>query len=271
MCLTNGKVDSRLGVIACIFGTIFGIFAIIMVCTVFIAKGSYSVLVDSSNVILYQADSNLYVLVPLENYYKGFSNTIKLMAGLCLACCLLLSFLLIKLNTKIRPVNESKELSPVIPQIAKDSVSIVEDVANKSEQSGGSAEQLIGASVLIVDDVAVNLEVMKRFLEPYNLRIETADSGQQAIDLIIDGNKYDIIFMDHMMPDMDGIEATRIIRNLNNDYVKNVPIVAFTANAMLDSNKMFLENGFDGIISKPIDIHKLDECLNKFVNAINVE
>jgi CheY-like chemotaxis protein len=168
------------------------------------------------------------------------------------------------------------EFSIVIPQTVKNSTPIGKDVANKLEQLTYGTEkalskldfarrQFIGSSVLIVDDVAVNLEVIKGLLEPYNLHMKTVTSGQQAIDLIIDGNMYDIIFMDHMMPDMDGMEATRIIRNLNNDYVRNVPIVAFTANAMIDSNKMFLENGFNDFISKPIDIHKLDECLNKWI------
>jgi len=168
------------------------------------------------------------------------------------------------------------EFSLVIPQIIKDSTPIGKEISNKLEQLTYNAgkslpkadfarTQFTGASILVVDDVAVNLEVIKGLLEPYNLHIKAVTSGQQAVDLIKDGNRYDIIFMDHMMPDMDGIEATGIIRSLNNDYVKNVPIVAFTANAMIDSNKMFLEKGFNDFISKPVDIHKLDNCLNKWI------
>ena len=173
--------------------------------------------------------------------------TIKLIVGLCFSCCLLLSFLLIKLNTRSKLEQLTYNTGKTLPKT---------DFART---------QFTGASILVVDDVAVNLEVIKGLLEPYNLRIKAVTSGQQAVDLIKDGNRYDIIFMDHMMPDMDGIEATGIIRSLDSDYVKNVPIVAFTANTMIDSNKMFLENGFNDFISKPVDIGKLDKCLNKWI------
>ena len=121
------------------------------------------------------------------------------------------------------------------------------------------------AKVLIVDDVQMNLEVMQGLLKLYELDIDTATSGQQAIDMLKRGNRYDIIFMDYMMPSMDGIEATRKIRNLEGDYFKKVFIVAFTANALAGSDKMFLENEFDDFISKPVDIRTLDICLNKWL------
>jgi CheY-like chemotaxis protein len=97
-----------------------------------------------------------------------------------------------------------------------------------------------GASVLVVDDVQMNLDVIQGLMEPYGLYIATVTSGMQAINLIKNKNEYDIIFMDHMMPIMDGIEATRIIRSLDSEYAKNVPIIAFTANAMSGNDKMFL-------------------------------
>ncbi|MCL2764686.1 MAG: ATP-binding protein [Treponema sp.] len=116
-------------------------------------------------------------------------------------------------------------------------------------------------NVLIVDDVETNLYVAKGLMSPYGLTIDTAVSGFEALDKIRDGSVYDIIFMDHMMPKMDGIEAAKIIRSLG--YTK--PIVALTANALSGQAELFLQNGFDDFISKPIDIRQLNLTLNKLV------
>ncbi|MCL2209055.1 MAG: transporter substrate-binding domain-containing protein [Treponema sp.] len=116
-------------------------------------------------------------------------------------------------------------------------------------------------SVLIVDDVETNLYVAIGLMKLYRLQIDTAMSGQIVIDKIRNGNTYDVIFMDHMMPEMDGIETTRHLRNLN--YMS--PIVALTANAVSGQADMFMQNGFDDFISKPIDIRQLNYILNKFI------
>jgi PAS domain S-box-containing protein len=115
--------------------------------------------------------------------------------------------------------------------------------------------------VLVVDDMETNLYVAKGFLLPYGLEIDTALSGKRAIEKIEHGNVYDIVFMDHMMPEMDGIEAVKIIRSKG--YTN--PIVAFTANAVAGQAEIFIANGFDGFISKPIDIREMNASLNKFV------
>jgi CheY-like chemotaxis protein len=115
--------------------------------------------------------------------------------------------------------------------------------------------------ILIVDDVASNLYVAKGLMAPYGLTIDTASGGFEAIKKIKMGNMYDIVFMDHMMPKMDGIEATKIIRDSGYDQ----PIVALTANAVTGQSKIFLENGFNEFISKPIDIRQLNAVLNKFI------
>jgi PAS domain S-box-containing protein len=116
-------------------------------------------------------------------------------------------------------------------------------------------------SILIVDDVESNLYVARGLTEPYQLSVDTASSGFEAISKIKHGNVYDIIFMDHMMPKMDGIETTKIIRGTN----YNLPIVALTANALTGQTEMFLANGFDDYLSKPIDTRRLDILLNKFI------
>jgi len=115
--------------------------------------------------------------------------------------------------------------------------------------------------VLIVDDVESNIYVAKGMLMAYGLYIETALSGFEAIEKIKDGSVYDIIFMDHMMPKMDGIEAVKNIRSMG---YKN-SIVALTANALVGQTEMFLENGFDGYLSKPIDSRELNYIVNDYI------
>ncbi|MCL2813269.1 MAG: ATP-binding protein [Oscillospiraceae bacterium] len=116
-------------------------------------------------------------------------------------------------------------------------------------------------SVLIVDDVETNIYVAKGLLSPYKLKIDSGGSGFAAIEKIKNGNVYDIIFMDHMMPEMDGIEATKIIRGMG--YTNS--IVALTANAVAGQADIFLKNGFDDFISKPIDVRQLNSVLNKLI------
>jgi signal transduction histidine kinase/CheY-like chemotaxis protein len=117
--------------------------------------------------------------------------------------------------------------------------------------------------VLVVDDVDINLDVARGLLEPYGLIVDTLLSGREAVERITSGTpRYDVILMDHMMPEMDGIEAVRIIRNnIGTDYARNIPIIALTANALAGNEEMFLGNGFTGYLSKPIDIKLLDEML----------
>jgi CheY-like chemotaxis protein len=103
--------------------------------------------------------------------------------------------------------------------------------------------------------------VAKGLLLPYGLRIETATSGLEAIEKIKGGGVYDIVFMDHMMPDMDGMEATKIMRGMG--YTR--PIVALTANAVAGQAEIFLANGFEGFISKPIDSRELNAVLNNLI------
>ncbi|MDR0818931.1 MAG: response regulator [Oscillospiraceae bacterium] len=137
-----------------------------------------------------------------------------------------------------------------------------EFVANKAKKHASVvyADMSYG-KVLIVDDVETNLFVAQGIMSPYKLNIETADSGFETLEKVESGSVYDIIFMDHMMPKMDGIETTKLLREAG--YSK--PIVALTANAVVGNDKMFKENGFDDFISKPIDVRQLNAVLNKLV------
>jgi signal transduction histidine kinase/HPt (histidine-containing phosphotransfer) domain-containing protein len=123
------------------------------------------------------------------------------------------------------------------------------------------------AHVLIVDDTLTNVDVAKGMMKPYRMQIDTLTSGIAAIEVIRDEKvKYNAIFMDHMMPIMDGVEATRIIREeIGTEYAKTVPIIALTANALAGNEEMFLSRGFQAFIPKPIEIKRLDEIINQWV------
>lgn len=108
------------------------------------------------------------------------------------------------------------------------------------------------AEILVVDDNEVNLTVAEGLLEPLQMKIDTAYSGKEAIEKI-SSKKYDIVFMDHMMPEIDGVETTRIIREFHPEY-KDVPIIALTANVMNETRNMFLNEGMNDFVAKPIEL-----------------
>jgi signal transduction histidine kinase/CheY-like chemotaxis protein len=118
------------------------------------------------------------------------------------------------------------------------------------------------AAILVVDDLEINLKVVKGLLLPFKIKVDLALSGQEAIGLA-ESKNYDLIFMDHMMPGMDGLETTRQIRLSHKGAT--VPIIALTANAVSGIKEIFLEHGMDDFISKPIEIRKLEEILAKWV------
>ena len=122
------------------------------------------------------------------------------------------------------------------------------------------------AAVLVVDDFLTNLDVAKGMLGKYKMRVDCAASGQEAIDRVRQGEPvYDAIFMDHMMPGMDGIEAARLIRAIGTDYARTVPIIALTANVIAGNERMFIEEGFQAFLSKPVNVMKIDAVVRKWV------
>ena len=120
------------------------------------------------------------------------------------------------------------------------------------------------ARALLVDDNITNMAVAKGILAEYNILIDTAVDGAQALEMV-QNREYDIVFMDNMMPVMDGIEATHRIRQLEGDYYKNLPIIALTALAGRGDRERFQTLGFDEFLSKPIDLNKMDIILHKFL------
>jgi signal transduction histidine kinase len=123
------------------------------------------------------------------------------------------------------------------------------------------------AHVLVVDDTITNLDVAKGMMKPYRMKIDTLTSGIAAVDAVRKETiKYSAIFMDHMMPIMDGVEAVRIIREeIETEYAKTVPIIALTANALSGNEEMFLSKGFQAFIPKPLEVSRLDEVVNKWI------
>jgi len=144
-----------------------------------------------------------------------------------------------------------------------------EDIVSSMKKAGFKRSQIVPltyARVLVVDDNATNLQVAKGLMAPYKMQLDTASSGFKAIEMVRK-TKYDAIFMDHMMPEMDGVEATQYIRNLDGEYYKKVPIIALTANAMSEARDMFLNSGMDDFISKPIEIVQLHRVIKKFIES----
>ena len=125
------------------------------------------------------------------------------------------------------------------------------------------------AEILVVDDNAINLTVVKGLLNPLQMKIDTALSGKDAVLMVTD-KRYDIIFMDHMMPEMDGVETTRVIRRLlgNNGQV---PIIALTANAVEGTAQMFIDEGMNDFVTKPIEMRVILAKLRKWLPPEKIE
>jgi signal transduction histidine kinase len=119
------------------------------------------------------------------------------------------------------------------------------------------------AKILVVDDIEINLDVCEAMLDCFKIKPDLAQNGRTAIELAAKNN-YDIIFMDHMMPEMDGIESTRRIRELGG-LRETAPIIALTANVINGAERMFLDNQFNGFLSKPLEIRALNLCLRKWL------
>ncbi|MCL2051859.1 MAG: ATP-binding protein [Lachnospiraceae bacterium] len=152
-----------------------------------------------------------------------------------------------------------KGVAPIGAEISENLRNFI--LLGKKERKQIEYEIMPYGRVLIVDDVDTNLYVARGLMAPYQLEIETAQSGFEAIEILKEDKTFDIVFMDHMMPKMDGIETTKKLRE--NGYP--APIIALTANAIVGNDKMFKENGFDDFISKPIDIRQLNTILHKWI------
>ncbi|MCL1893450.1 MAG: ATP-binding protein [Holophagaceae bacterium] len=122
------------------------------------------------------------------------------------------------------------------------------------------------ATILIVDDNEINLRVAEGLMKPYQMRVDLCPGGLEAVNFV-QQKVYDLVFMDHRMPIIDGVEATKRIRALGGEgnYYQTLPIVALTADAVSGMEEMFLKSGFNAFLSKPIDTVKLNGILKKWI------
>lgn len=120
------------------------------------------------------------------------------------------------------------------------------------------------AKVLVVDDNAMNLKVVDTLLRHYKICVDMADSGREAVERVRN-KEYDLVFMDHMMPEMDGVEALHRIRKLPLEHVKALPVVALTANAVGGARELFLKEGFQDFVAKPIEKTNMERVLRKYL------
>lgn len=121
------------------------------------------------------------------------------------------------------------------------------------------------AKVLLVDDNQVNLKVAKGLLRTFGIFVDTATSGKEALDILKTTRDYDILFIDHMMPELDGVDTLNLIRAEDSEYMRRVPIVVLTANVASGVREKFISEGFDEYIAKPIDMVWLNRVLCKLL------
>jgi len=117
-------------------------------------------------------------------------------------------------------------------------------------------------SVLVVDDEPMNLMVAEGIFKDYQMKVKTAESGMEAIELC-EKEEFDLVFLDHMMPEMDGVETLKRLRQIHTDAGKLLTAIAFTANAVSGAREMFFREGFDEFVSKPIEDLELERVLRK--------
>ncbi len=163
-------------------------------------------------------------------------------------------------------VNEvqSNDAVPSVSEVStnEETIDTVSSENNVSEAPTTLSESTSEKCFMVVDDNKINLKVASKMLQDFNFQIETADSGFECLDKVKDDNKYSVIFMDIMMPEMNGVETMKKLKEM---VGFNSPVIALTADAMEGSREKYLGEGFDEYISKPINKQILQDTLSKFV------
>ena len=146
-----------------------------------------------------------------------------------------------------------------------------EQMIRSVDQSVHSGHRFIApaASILVVDDNMMNIKVVEGLLRPYQIKVFAAYSGKEALEKI-EAMNYDFVFMDHMMPEMDGVETMHRIRQKPGKYFQTVPIIALTANAIGGAREMFLAEGFQDFVAKPIELSVLERVLLRYIPETKV-
>lgn len=160
-------------------------------------------------------------------------------------------------NPKIKKIYKPFYILPIVTVINGE-----ENIGLPGERLGSNEFVAPNAHILVVDDNEMNLMVIESLLEHYQIQVTTAKSGKEALEKIQTMN-YDFVFMDHMMPEMDGIETMHQIRSKVGGYYQRVPIVALTANAIAGAREMFMAEGFSDFLEKPIEVSTLERVLRR--------
>jgi len=223
--------------------------------------GVHCVLVTTRSMFLKELHNNSYTHVFVSSFL--FDSSKQIMQSLSSDITLVL---LTAYGDAIRP----NATAVVMPIHANSVANILNDMDNNIYYAESEDKNIRfiapDARVLIVDDIVTNLMIVEGLLAPFQMMIDCAQSGSEAIALV-EKNRYDLVLMDHMMPEMDGIETTERIRALRekNEYYKLLPIIALTANAVSGMRDMFLQNGMNDFLSKPIEIVKLYAAMEKWI------
>lgn len=141
-------------------------------------------------------------------------------------------------------------------------------IENRQKEAEPKAEELYFTDkrVLVVDDNELNRMIAVEMLKPTGLEIDTAENGERALEMI-QAQRYDMIFMDHQMPVMDGVEAVRAIRQLEGEYFREVPVIALTANTGAEQQEQYAKAGMNGYLSKPFELEDIYRLLTKWLSG----
>lgn len=149
--------------------------------------------------------------------------------------------------------------------VAIDQMLVTNPTTEKLENTAGinlNELQFANKKILVVDDNKLNLKVASKLLSNYSVQVEEVSSGQECIDKIKAGNRYDLILMDDMMPKMSGVETLKELVKLDNF---NMPVVALTANAIVGMREKYIKEGFNDYLAKPIEKNELSRVIKKFL------
>ncbi|MBR3280093.1 MAG: response regulator [Lachnospiraceae bacterium] len=215
---------------------------------------------NASNLKLLRNSVHLTHLFIAEEEYNDNVDLIEELAKTMVVAVVANEGIVLPKNTRVKILEKPFYCFPVV-SILNSSVDSKEERVKKMRCDGVRA--------LVVDDESMNLVVAKSIFGRYGMKVYTVTSGQESIDICRE-KVFDIIFMDHMMSGMDGVEAMKRIRTDVSGLNGSIPIVALTANAMSSAKQMFLSEGFDGFVSKPVEIDELERVLRQVLPKSSV-
>ena len=164
---------------------------------------------------------------------------------------------------QMKPNMEFVEV-PFTSILAARLLGVTDDTQLNTGIDDGAELHLTDTRLLVVDDIEINLLIAQETLVEYGCTVDVASSGALAIEMIKE-NDYDLVLMDHMMPEMDGIDVTKAIREMPEEKYKNIAIVALTANVVGDVRDMFIESGMNDFLAKPLDIKEIERVLREWI------